>query len=180
MKGSGNGLSTLIRKLYFFCLPTSGMRGRYIKKHERLFHHIGERVMWQPRQFPADPELISIGDNVKLAANVSFVNHDILYGLFNDKYGTHEFKKLQGCIYIGDNVMIGANTMILPNVRIGNNVGVGGGRIGTKDIPDNCVAAGVPCKVIGSFEALEEKYRNIEYYDNPDIYWAAFEYKRRG
>ncbi len=127
MKGSGNGLGTLLRKLYFYCLPTCGMRGRYIKKHEALFHHIGEKVMWQPRQFPADPELISIGDNVKLAANVQFLNHDILYGLFNDKYRTNEFKKNQGCIQIGDNVMIGANTMILPNVLIGNNVVVGGG-----------------------------------------------------
>lgn len=126
MKGTGNGLLTLLRKLYFYSLPTCGMRSRYVQKHKNLFHHIGEKVMWQPRKFPADPELISLGNNVKLAANVSFVNHDILYGLFNDKYGTHKFKKYQGCIKIGDNVMIGANTMIMPDVMIGNNVVVGG------------------------------------------------------
>lgn len=138
-----------------------------------MFHHIGENVMWQPRQFPADPELISIGDNVKLAANVQFVNHDILYGLFNDKYNTDVFKKYQACIQIGDNVMIGANTMILPNVQIGNNVVVGGSVI-TKDIPNNCVAAGVHCLVIGSFENIEEKCRNIAYYESPERYWEVF------
>ena len=178
MKGSGNGLGTLLRKLYFYCLPTCSMRSRYIKKHEYMFHHVGDYVMWQPRQFPADPELISIGDNVKLAANVSFTNHDILYGLFNCKYHTDEFKKHQGCIPIGDNVMIGANTMILPNVLIGNNVVVGGGSIITKDIPDNCVAAGVPCRVIGSFEDIEKKYRKIEFFESPGEYWEAFNKKR--
>lgn len=128
MKGNGNGFATILRKLYFFCLPTCGMRSRYIQTHKSLFHSIGKKVMWQPRQFPADPELISIGDNVKLAANVSFVNHDILYGLFNSMDNTKEFKKYQGCIKIGNNVMIGANTMILPNVQIGNNVVIGGGQ----------------------------------------------------
>ena len=87
MKGSGNGVGTLLRKLYFYLLPTCGMRSNYIKKHKYLFRNVGENVMWQPRQFPADPELISIGDNVKLAANVLFVNHDILYGLFVYKLG---------------------------------------------------------------------------------------------
>jgi len=40
------------------------------------------------------------------------------------------------------------------------------------------VAAGVPCKVIGSFEDIEKKYRDIEYYDSPEKYWEAF-MKRR-
>jgi len=174
MKGNGNGLGTMLRKLYFFCLPTCGMRSKYIKKHKNLFHHIGENVMWQPRQFPADPELISIGDNVKLAANVTFINHDILYTLFNGMNHTNEFKKYQGCIKIGRNVMIGANTMILPNVQIGNNVVIGGGSIVTKDLPNNCVAAGVPCKVIGDFETLKEKYSKYNFFDNSEDYWNQF------
>ena len=95
-------------------------------KHKSLFHHLGDNVKWQPRKFPADPEFISIGDNVKLAANVSFTNHDIIHEMLNDKYGANVFQKHQGCIKIGNNVMIGANTMIMPNVQIGNNVVMGG------------------------------------------------------
>lgn len=127
MKGNGNGLRTLWRKLYFMCLPTCGMRSRYIYRHRRMFRHIGENVKWQPRRFPADPELIYIGDNVKLSANVSFVNHDIASEMLNDKYRLCLFQKNQGCIRIGDNVMIGANVTILPNVYISSNCIIGGG-----------------------------------------------------
>jgi len=143
-----------------------------------MFHHVGDYVMWQPRQFPADPELISLGDNVKLAADIYFTNHDILYGLFNCKNKTNEFKPLQGCIKIGNNVMIGAHTMILPNVEIGDNVVIGGGSIVTKDIPGNSVAAGVPCRVIGSFEDIEEKYRKIEFFESSEKYWDLFNASR--
>lgn len=43
------------------------------------------------------------------------------------------------------------------NVTIGNNVIIGAGSIVTKDIPDGVVCAGIPCKVIGSFEDFVEK-----------------------
>ena len=43
-----------------------------------------------------------------------------------------------------------------------DNVVIGGGSIVTKDIPDNCVAAGVPCKVVGSFDALVKKRERRE------------------
>ena len=160
MKGSGNDFSTILRKLYFYCLPTCGMRSKYIKKHKQRFYHIGKGVMWQPRNFPSDPELISIGDNVKIAANVIFINHDTLSGMLNQKYKTNKFKHNRGCIKIGNNVMIGARVMILPNVQIGNNVVIGAGSIVTKDIPDNSVAAGVPCRVVGSFEALAKERKS--------------------
>ena len=45
-------------------------------------------------------------------------------------------------VIIGDHVMVGANTCI------GDNSIIGAGSIVTKDIPANCIAAGVPCKVI--------------------------------
>ena len=35
---------------------------------------------------------------------------------------------------------------ILPGVNIGNNVIIGAGSIVTKNIPDNCIAYGIPCK----------------------------------
>lgn len=49
---------------------------------------------------------------------------------------------------IGDNVSLGANVSIIGNIHIGNNVTIGAGSVVTKDIPDNCVAAGVPCRPI--------------------------------
>ena len=49
---------------------------------------------------------------------------------------------------IGDNVDLGANVIIIGGVRVGNNVTIGAGSVVVKDVPDNCVVAGNPAKVI--------------------------------
>ena len=41
MKGNGNGWSTLLQKLYFMLIPSSGKRTMYINKHKHQFKHIG-------------------------------------------------------------------------------------------------------------------------------------------
>lgn len=51
-------------------------------------------------------------------------------------------------ITIGDNVWIGGSVVILPGVKIGSNTVIGGGSVVSKDIGDNVVAAGNPCRVI--------------------------------
>jgi acetyltransferase-like isoleucine patch superfamily enzyme len=54
----------------------------------------------------------------------------------------------KGGVYIGNNVWIGDKVSILPNVHIGNNVIIGANSVVTNDIPDNCVTAGIPAKII--------------------------------
>ncbi len=49
---------------------------------------------------------------------------------------------------IGDNVQLGANVVIIGGVNVGNNVIVGAGSVVVKDIPDNCVVAGNPARII--------------------------------
>ena len=49
---------------------------------------------------------------------------------------------------IGDNVTLGVNVTIIGNVTIGNNVIIGAGSVVVKDIPDNSIAVGNPCRVI--------------------------------
>ena len=51
-------------------------------------------------------------------------------------------------ITVGDDVWIGGNCVITGGVTIGNNVVVAAGAVVNKDVPDNCVVAGVPAKVI--------------------------------
>jgi acetyltransferase-like isoleucine patch superfamily enzyme len=49
---------------------------------------------------------------------------------------------------IKKNAWIGARVSILPGVTIGENAIVGTGAVVTKDVPDNCMAVGVPAKVV--------------------------------
>ncbi|WP_413305751.1 serine acetyltransferase [Bacillus sp. 1P10SD] len=49
---------------------------------------------------------------------------------------------------IGDNCFIGAGAAIIGDVKIGNNVTIGANAVVIKDIPDNCIAVGVPAKII--------------------------------
>lgn len=51
-------------------------------------------------------------------------------------------------ITVGNNVWIGAGVQVMPGVIIGNNVVIGSGSIVTKDIPNNSVAVGNPCRVV--------------------------------
>jgi serine O-acetyltransferase len=45
---------------------------------------------------------------------------------------------------IGDNVDIGAGAKVLGAIKVGNNVVIGANAVVIRDVPDNCVAAGVP------------------------------------
>ena len=63
----------------------------------------------------------------------------------------------KGCPTIGDNVWLGGSTVVCPGVHIGNNVVVGAGSVVTKDIPDWCIAAGNPCRVIRKITDADKK-----------------------
>ena len=173
-----SGIKSVLKKLFFFCLPTQPMRSRFIMSRKHDFKHIGGGIFWQSRYYPADPDLISIGENVFITAGVSFITHDTIRNMLNRKYNTNCFQRALGCIEVGDNVMIGSGTRILYNVRIGSNVIIGAGSIVTKDIPDNSVAAGVPCRVIGKFEDLVEKRKNVVAYEKAEAYWEEFYRKK--
>jgi serine O-acetyltransferase len=49
---------------------------------------------------------------------------------------------------IGNNVEINAGARILGPVKVGDNVVIGANAVVTKDVPSNCVVAGVPAKII--------------------------------
>ena len=55
-------------------------------------------------------------------------------------------------VHIGNNVWMGGNVTILPGVTIGNNAIIAAGAVVTRDVPDNCMAGGVPAQVIREIE----------------------------
>ena len=86
---------------------------------------------------------ITIGKNVLIGPNVT---------LCTTGHPVHPMHRADGMysfpVTIGDNVWIGGNSVILPGVTVGNNVVIGAGSIVAKDIPDNMIAAGNPCRII--------------------------------
>ncbi|TCL62263.1 galactoside O-acetyltransferase/maltose O-acetyltransferase [Hydrogenispora ethanolica] len=102
---------------------------------------------------------VIIGDNVQFAPNVS---------LYTAGHPLHPDSRNSGYEYgmsitIGNNVWLGGNVVVNPGVHIGDNVVIGSGSIVTRDIPDNVIAAGNPCKVIRKITEEDRKYYYKKY-----------------
>lgn len=146
-------LTILLRKIRFACIVRWKNKEKWIKKHN-VFYECGEHILFQPRKLPNDPKLIKLHNNIAIAAEVCFENHDVIHYIIENMYPSSNVKSHIGCIEIMDNVFIGARTMIMPNVKIGPNVIVAAGAVITKDVPPGSIVAGVPARVIGSFDDI--------------------------
>ena len=83
---------------------------------------------------------VRIGNNVRVGANCIIMDGDFHL----DDPRTNEPRP----VVIDDNVWLGANVVVMKGVHIGCNSVIGVNSVVTKDIPENVVAAGNPCKVI--------------------------------
>ncbi len=120
-------------------------------------------VVFAPTQTMIDmtrPWLIEIGENVQITEGVKILTHGYDWSVI--KGVTGEILGSAGKVTIGNNVFIGMNSIILKGVTIGNNVIIGAGSLVNKDIPDNCVVAGNPAKVIMSLEDYCEKRKAVQ------------------
>ena len=57
-------------------------------------------------------------------------------------------REIDDVAVIGNNVSIGAGAVVVGKVKIGNNVEIGANAVVVKNVPDNCIVAGVPAKII--------------------------------
>ena len=88
---------------------------------------------------------VSIGDYSMVGEFVSIrdANHGIARGELV-RSQPHDAKPIR----IGSDVWVGRGACILPGVTIGDGAIIGANSIVTKDVPANCIAAGIPAKVI--------------------------------
>lgn len=108
---------------------------------------------------------VTIGNNTMFGPNVSIITagHPIHPDSRNSgyEYGIG--------ITIGDSVWLGSNVVVNPGVHIGNNVVIGSGSVVTKDIPDNVVAVGNPCRILREItEADRDFYFKDKKFDVTD------------
>lgn len=112
--------------------------------------------------FYANHNLVILdGAKVKIGNNV-FIAPDC--GLYTAGHPFDAERRNKGYEYaypitIDSNVWIGAGTRVMPGVAIGNNVTIGAGSVVTKDIPDNVLAVGNPCRVLRELTE-EDLHRN--------------------
>lgn len=125
--------------------------------------HMGSGVYVNSNLTIVDDGNIYVGDKVMFGPNVTIAtaNHPIDPEL--RARGLQYNKE----VYIGENAWIGANTVIVPGVHIGKNTVIGAGSVVTKDIPDNVVAAGNPCKVLREISERDKEF----FYKNEQIDW---------
>ena len=120
--------------------------------------HLGHNVYANFNLTLVDDTHIYIGNYVMIGPNVTIATagHPI------DPELRKKEAQFNIPVNIGDNVWIGANSVILPGITIGTNTVIGAGSIVTKDIPDNVVAVGNPCRVLRDINEHDKTY----YYKN--------------
>ena len=64
------------------------------------------------------------------------------------------YRQQRGSPHIGDRVDIGAGAKLLGPIRIGNDVAIGANAVVLCDVPDDCVAVGIPARIIPRKHAL--------------------------
>ena len=115
---------------------------------------VGENFFANYNLVILDVGKVRIGDNAQIAPNVS---------IYTAGHPIHPDSRNSGYEYgieitIGDNVWIGGNACIMPGVTIGSNVVIGAGSVVTKDLPDNVIAAGNPCRIIREITEADRDY----------------------
>lgn len=105
---------------------------------------IGENFYANHNLIILDGNKVTFGDNVFIAPNCAFYTAGHPLDPEQRNKGLEYAKPIE----VGDNVWIGGNVVVLPGVKIGDNCVIGAGSVVTKDVPENSVAVGNPCKVI--------------------------------
>ena len=129
-----------------------------------LFKSVGKNVWIEPDFRCEFGKNISIGDDVYInfgcvildCAEVSIGANTLIgpnLGIYAPNHAIDAEERIKGgCIaapvHIGRNVWLGGDVKIMAGVTIGDNVVIGAGSIVTKNIPDNVIAVGNPCRVL--------------------------------
>lgn len=106
--------------------------------------HFGRNIYANFNLTLVDDTHIYVGDYTMIGPNVTLATagHPINAELRERSY------QFNAPVRIGCNCWIGAGVVVLPGITVGDNVVIGAGSIVTKDLPDNVVAVGNPCRIL--------------------------------
>lgn len=142
----GKASDTMVLTPYFYC-----DHGENLYFGKNFYANTGLIIL--------DAAKVVFGDNVFIGPNVNIYTaiHPI------DKVIRATEVEVAAPVTIGDDVWIGGSVVINPGVTIGTGTVIGSGSVVTKDIPENVVAVGNPCRVLRKITKEDEKYWQDQY-----------------
>ena len=116
--------------------------------------HFGKKIYTNFNLTMVDDTHIYVGDYCQIGPNVvlATAGHPICPELRERAY------QYNAPIRIGRNCWLGANVVVVSGVTIGDNVVVGAGSVVTRDLPDNVVAVGNPCRILREVNDRDREY----------------------
>ena len=128
--------------------------------------HFGKWIFANFNLTLVDDTHIYVGDYTQFGPSVvlATAGHPILPKLREQGY------QYNAPIRIGRNCWLGSGVLVMPGVTIGDNVVVGAGAVVTKDLPDNVVAVGNPCRILREVNDHDREY----YFKDRKIDWTQF------
>lgn len=162
--GSDDDLSVLYKKGYHNAFITVGSIGNPVTRVNiyRILEGIGfelpniidpsaevsESVLLEKGIFVGKNAVINAGSKIEKCAIIntgSIIEHDCVIGEFSH---VSPGSVLCGEVHIGGYTHIGAKSVVKQQVKIGTNALIGMGSVVLKNVSDNVVAYGNPCKEV--------------------------------
>ena len=109
---------------------------------------------------------VVIGETAEVGNNVTFYSGVVLGGTNLEQIKRHPT--------LGDNIVVGTGAKILGPITIGDNVRIGANSVVIHDVPPNCVAVGVPAKIVSKKGDKIDKI-DLRHGDLPDPISIAIE-----
>lgn len=122
---------------------------------------IGNNVNIEQKVHIVSGNKVTIGNDVSITANCALVDITHPYSNIHDESKIGSRLDCSQTLEIGDGSFIGIGSVILPGANIGRYCVIGANSVVTKPIPDYCIAAGNPAKIIKRYDFEKKKWTKV-------------------
>lgn len=150
-----------MKRLWFYLLKMVAFCSRIVstKLYMRILvaAHRSQGVIFHgnPEYIQSDAYLdasggLTISEGVVISTRVIILSHDWSWLKRIKNIDKYRHRGAFDSVTIGNNSFIGAGAIVLPGSNIGSHCIIGAGAVVKGAVPDYCIVAGNPAKVIGS------------------------------